>query len=127
MIASRPEGADEAISLSRSSVRTSFTMKMRSKRDRIVLCRSMFSCAVFRSSYLCKRQQACQLPLVHGHAPMTVQLHPVHAIDAPKCILHPTCLAGRLLFSVPEWREVALRHWGQYRAWSRQIALRKMH
>lgn len=43
---------DLAISLSRSMDRSSFTMKMRSKRDRMVVCRSMFSWQLLRSSYL---------------------------------------------------------------------------
>ena len=41
-----------AILLSFSMDRSSLTMKMRSNLDRMVLCRSIFSWAVFKSSYL---------------------------------------------------------------------------
>mmetsp|Transcript_21945 Transcript_21945/g.54284 ORF Transcript_21945/g.54284 Transcript_21945/m.54284 type:complete len:252 (-) Transcript_21945:430-1185(-) len=41
-----------AICRSRSYRRSSRTMKIRSNRDKMVVCKSMFSCAVFRSSYL---------------------------------------------------------------------------
>lgn len=42
-----------------SCSRTSLTMKIRSKRDKMVDCRSMFSWAVLRSSYLPYKMQVC--------------------------------------------------------------------
>ena len=48
-----------AICLSVSMVRSSLTMKMRSKRDRMVDCRSMLSWADLRSSYLHTPRASC--------------------------------------------------------------------
>ena len=52
-------GAHLAIWVSRSALRSSLTMKMRSKRDRMVVCSSMFSPADLRSSYLRERYNHC--------------------------------------------------------------------